>query len=172
MGVTKELMRKIPGRIVGETKDSQGRRGFVLTLSAREQHIRRERAVSNICSNQGHSMLRSCIYLSLMGKQGLKETAELCWHRSHYTAKRISALQGFTVAETGGNFFKEFIVTLPPGKTAEDVYNILSDKGIVPGLPLSRYFPERKNELLVCVTENNSRASIDCLVDSLKAACT
>jgi len=170
MAVTKELMRKIPGRIVGETKDSQGRRGFVLTLSAREQHIRRERAVSNICSNQGHSMLRSCIYLSLMGKQGLKKVAELCWHRSHYAAAKIAALPGFIIVhETqelsgngqGAHFFKEFVVKLPAGKTAEAVCEALRPKGIVPGFPLSRYYPERNNELLVCVTEHNSKAGID-----------
>ena len=171
MGVTKELMRKIPGRIVGEAKDPAGRRGFALTLSAREQHIRRERAVSNICSNQGHSMLRSCIYLSLMGKEGLKQVAELCWHRSHYAAAKIAALPGFTVAaEAGGpkgNFFKEFTVKLPTGKTAEAACEALSAKGIVPGLSLSRYFPERSQELLVCVTENNSRAGIDNLAAAL-----
>ena len=175
MAVTKELMRKIPGRIVGETKDTQGRRGFTLTLSTREQHIRRERAVSNICSNQGLSMLRSCIYLSLMGKRGLKEAAELCWHRSHYAAARIAALPGFVVAaEAGGakgNFFKEFTVKLPAGKTAEDACRALLAKGIMPGLPLSRYFPERNGELLVCVTENNSRASIDSLTNALGEFC-
>ena len=171
MGVTKDLMRKIPGRIAGETKDPSGKRGFVLTLSAREQHIRRERAVSNICSNQGHTMLRSCIYLSLMGKEGLKQAAELCWHRSHYAAAKIAALPGFTVAaESGGqkgNFFKEFTVKLPEGKTADAVCEALAAKKTVPGLSLSRYFPERKNELLICVTENNSRASIDSLISAL-----
>ena len=176
MAATKDLMRKIPGRIVGETKDSQGRRGFVLTLSAREQHIRRERAVSNICSNQGHSMLRSCIYLSLMGKQGLKQVAELCWNRSHYAAAKIAALPGFIVVNEAGKlsgngqgntFFKEFVVKLPPGKTAEAACQAFIAKGIVPGLPLSRYFPERKDQLLVCVTENNSKASIDNLVTAL-----
>ena len=141
----------------------------MLTLSAREQHIRRERAVSNICSNQNLSMLRSCIYLSLMGKNGLKQAAELCWHRSHYAAERIAALPGFTVA--GGNFFMEFTVQLPAGKTADSVCTALYEKGIVAGLPLSRYFPERNNELLICVTENNSRASIDTLVTALKECC-
>ena len=170
MGVTKDLMRKIPGRIVGETKDQSGRRGFVLTLSAREQHIRRERAVSNICSNQGLSMLRSCIYLSLMGKWGLRHIAELCWQRSHYAAKKIAALPGFTAGTVHGNFFKEFIVKLPSSAelpSAENVYEALHAKGIVPCLPLSRYFPERDNELLICVTENNSRASIDKLITAL-----
>jgi glycine dehydrogenase subunit 1 len=169
MGVTKELMRKIPGRIVGEAKDAAGRRGFVLTLSAREQHIRRERAVSNICSNQGLAMLRSCIYLALMGKEGLRAVAELCWHRSHYAAGAIAALPGFAVNDSGGNFFREFTVKLPGGIRAEELSELLIEKKkTVPGLPLSRYFPDRKDELLICVTEKNSRADIDGLAAALK----
>ena len=169
MAATKEFMRKIPGRIVGETKDSRGKRGFVLTLSAREQHIRRERAVSNICSNQGHSMLRSCIYLSLMGKYGLKRVAELCWHRSHYAAAKIAALPGFAVQ--AGNFFREFTVKLPADKTAEAVCKELYAKGITGGFPLSRYYPERTGELLICVTELNSRTSINNLITALEEIC-
>jgi glycine dehydrogenase subunit 1 len=172
MGVTGELMRKIPGRIAGEARDSRGRRGYVLTLSAREQHIRRERALSNICSNQGLSMLRSCIYLALMGREGLRRAAELCWDRSHYAAKAIGALRGFTAAEeaggAGGNFFREFTLGLPRGLDAEKLSgDLIEKKKIVPGLPLSRYFPDRKNQLLVCVTENNSREDIDALVSAL-----
>jgi glycine dehydrogenase subunit 1 len=195
MAVTRELMRKIPGRIVGEARDGKGRRGYVLTLSAREQHIRRERAVSNICSNQGLSMLRSAIYLALMGKQGLRRAAELCWHRAHYAASELAKLPGFTVAEEtkgGGIFFKEFTVKLPenfssrrrspggnsapsePGEpvpggksSAQAVFDLLYKKNIVPGLPLSRYFPDRTNELLVCVTENNSKSDIDRLTAAL-----
>jgi glycine dehydrogenase subunit 1 len=165
MAVTRDLMRKIPGRIVGETKDARGRRGYVLTLSAREQHIRRERALSNICSNQGLSMLRSCMYLSLMGKTGLRKAAELCWHRSHYAASRIASLPGFSAA--AGNFFKEFTIRLPAGKTAAEAFDALGKKGIVPGLPLSRYFPQRKQELLVCVTEMNPKEDIDALSSAL-----
>jgi glycine dehydrogenase subunit 1 len=169
MGVTKELMRKIPGRIVGEAKDARGRRGFVLTLSAREQHIRREKAVSNICSNQGLAMLRSCIYLALMGKEGLKAAAELCWHRSHYAAGAIAALPGFAVHDSGGNFFREFTVKLPGGISAEELSELLIEKKkIVPGLPLSRYFPDREDELLICVTEKNSKTDIDELVSALR----
>jgi glycine dehydrogenase subunit 1 len=169
MGVAKALMRKIPGRIVGEAKDAAGRRGFVLTLSAREQHIRREKAVSNICSNQGLSMLRACIYLALMGKEGLRAAAELCWHRSHYAAGAIAALPGFTVNDSGGIFFKEFVVKLPGGISAEALSELLIEKkNIVPGLPLSRYFPERSDELLICVTEKNSKADIDGLVSALR----
>ncbi|MDR3341656.1 MAG: aminomethyl-transferring glycine dehydrogenase subunit GcvPA [Treponema sp.] len=167
MAVTNALMRRIPGRIVGEARDHEERRGYVLTLAAREQHIRREKAVSNICSNQGLAMLRACIYLTLMGKQGLRKTAELCWHKSHYAAGRIAALPGFSVAN--GTFFKEFLVTLP--KNAESIAEKLYHKNLVPGLPLSRYFPDRKNELLVCVTETNSRKDIDELVAALGEVC-
>ena len=164
MATTNALVRRLPGRIVGEARDAQGRRGFVLTLVAREQHIRREKAVSNICSNQGLATLRACIYLAVMGKTGLRRAAELCWHRSHYAARRIAALPGFSVSE--GTFFKEFVVRTPI--EAEPLAERLYARRIVPGLPLSRYFPDRKNELLVCVTETASRADIDDLVETLR----
>ncbi|MDR2110475.1 MAG: aminomethyl-transferring glycine dehydrogenase subunit GcvPA [Spirochaetaceae bacterium] len=163
MAAKAELTRRLPGRIAGEARDNRGRRGFVLTLAAREQHIRREKAVSNICSNQGLAMLRSCIYLALMGKRGLREAAELCWHKSHYAAARLGALPGFSVPEKP--FFKEFTLTLP-GRAGEASAK-LREKGIVPGLPLSRYWPDRDRELLVCVTEKNSRRDIDELVTAL-----
>jgi glycine dehydrogenase subunit 1 len=175
MAVSRELMRRIPGRIVGEARDGQGRRGFVLTLAAREQHIRREKAVSNICSNQGLAMLRTCIYLALMGKQGLRRTAELCWHKSHYAAARLEE-RGFKVNAPGPAaessrrepFFKEFVLSLPEkGPGAEAASEQLFARGIVPGLPLSRYFPDRRRELLICVTEKNSRGDIDALVKAL-----
>ncbi len=166
MGTTSALIRRLPGRLVGETRDAQGRRGFVLTLVAREQHIRREKAVSNICSNQGLMALRSCIYLALMGRQGLREAAELCWHNAHYAAQKIAALPGFAVEP--GLFFKEFVVhtPIPAEKLAEKLYQ----KQIVPGLPLSRYYPERTHELLVCVTEKHNRSDIEDLVQALREA--
>jgi glycine dehydrogenase subunit 1 len=167
MAATEALMRKLPGRIVGEARDRLGRRGFVLTLAAREQHIRRDKAVSNICSNQGLAMLRSCIYLALMGKKGLRKAAELCWHRSHYAAKRTAALPGCSAAPE--LFFKEFILTLPVD--AEEAAERLMDRGIVPGLPLSRYFPKRRKELLICVTEKNSPGDIDELAGALGELC-
>jgi glycine dehydrogenase subunit 1 len=163
MAVSGALTRRIPGRIVGEARDKRGRRGYTLTLAAREQHIRREKAVSNICSNQGLISLRACIYLALMGKEGLRKTAELCWHKSHYGAAQIASLQNFSV--TKGTFFKEFLVKLP-GR-AEIIAGKLRKKNIVCGLPLSRYFPGRKDELLICVTEKNSRRDIDILAESL-----
>jgi glycine dehydrogenase subunit 1 len=164
MAVSTALTRRIPGRIVGEARDSKGRRGFVLTLAAREQHIRREKALSNICSNQGLCALRACIYLALMGKRGLRRVAELCWHKSHYAAGLFSSLPGFSLGP--GPFFKEFLLTLPGN--AEAAAEKLREKGIVPGLPLSRYYPGREKDLLVCVTEKNSREAIETLVQSLK----
>jgi glycine dehydrogenase subunit 1 len=166
MAAAGALTRKLPGRIVGEARDREGRRGYVLTLTAREQHIRREKAVSNICSNQGLSALRACVYLALMGKRGLREAAELCWHKSHYAAKTLAALPGFSVE--GAAFFKEFVLKLPLDavKAAEK----LGARNIVPGLPLSRYFPDRSRELLVCVTEKNTKDDIDALAAALAEA--
>ncbi|MCA1949201.1 MAG: aminomethyl-transferring glycine dehydrogenase subunit GcvPA [Treponema sp.] len=166
MGTTNALIRRLPGRLVGETRDAQGRRGFVLTLVAREQHIRREKAVSNICSNQGLMALRSCIYLAMMGKAGLREAAELCWHNAHFAAQKVAAIPGFSVKP--GLFFKEFVVhtPLPAEVLAEKLYR----NHIVPGLPLSRYFPERTHELLVCATEKHSRSDIEDLATALTEA--
>jgi glycine dehydrogenase subunit 1 len=166
MGATEKLMRKMPGRIVGEAFDRQGRKGYVLTLTAREQHIRREKAVSNICSNQGLTMLQTCIYLATMGASGLKTVAKLCWDKAHYAAGLISAIPGYVVQPS--TFFKEFLVATP--LSAELVFQKLAKKHIVPGLPVSRYFPDRPNELLVCVTEMNSKAQIDALARALEEA--
>jgi len=166
MGATQKFVRKMPGRIVGQAADAQGRRGFVLTLSAREQHIRREKAVSNICSNQGLVMLQATIYLEALGKSGLKAVAELCWNKAHYAAGLIAALPGFAVAP--GTFFKEFVVKTPI--RAQAIVDTLERRGVVPGLALSRYYPERTHELLVCVTEMNTKAQIELLANSLKEA--
>lgn len=166
MGVTQKFVRKIPGRIVGQAYDHEGRRGFVLTLTAREQHIRREKAVSNICSNQGLVMLQATIYLEAMGKNGLEMVAAQCWNKAHHAAKLIGALPGFKVAD--GTFFKEFVVKTPV--PAADIVDKLEARGVVPGLALSRYWPERTHELLVCVTEMNTAAQIELLASSLKEA--
>jgi glycine dehydrogenase subunit 1 len=164
MGATTKLLRKMPGRIVGEAKDREGRRGFVLTLSAREQHIRREKAVSNICSNQGLAMLQACVYMAAMGKQGLATVARLCWNKAHYAAELIGKLPGFRVEN--GAFFKEFLVRTPVA--AEEIAGKLTRRRVVPGLPLSRYYPGRENELLVCVTEKCTRSQIELLAQSLR----
>jgi len=166
MGVTQKFVRKLPGRIVGQAFDHEGRRGFVLTLTAREQHIRREKAVSNICSNQGLVMLMTTIHLEALGKSGLKAVATLCWDKAHHAAKLIAALPGFAVAE--GIFFKEFVVKTPV--PAAGIVDKLERRGVVPGLALSRYWPDRSHELLVCVTEMNTRAQIELLAESLREA--
>lgn len=166
LGTTEALLRRMPGRIAGETKDKEGRRGFVLTLSTREQHIRREKAVSNICSNQGLSMLQTCIYLAALGKQGLRHVAKQSYDKAHYAAELIGRIPGFRVATK--QFFREFLVQTP--KPAADIARALAKKGIVPGLPVSRYFPDKPNELLVCVTEMNSRPQIERLAIALKEA--
>jgi glycine dehydrogenase subunit 1 len=170
LGSKASLVRKMPGRLVGQAKDAAGRRGFVLTLTAREQHIRREKAVSNICSNQGLAMLQACIYLAAMGKTGLRKVAELCWNKAHYAASLIASVPGYAVEEaaSGGAFFKEFVVMTPV--PAEKIADRLTRRGVVPGLPLSRYYPERTHELLVCVTEMCTRDQIELLARSLEEA--
>ncbi len=162
---TNKLVRKMPGRVVGQTIDTEGRRGFVLTLATREQHIRREKATSNICTNQGLIALGAAIYLAAMGKQGLRRVAELCYHKAHYAAAEIGKLDGYTVINRRP-FFKEFVVGCP--KPAGDLAASLYQQKIVPGYVLSDSFPDRPNDLLVCVTEVNSKTQIDKLVNALK----
>jgi glycine dehydrogenase subunit 1 len=157
----KNLVRRMPGRLAGEAKDGQGRRGYVLTLSAREQHIRREKATSNICTNQGLAALRAAIYLAVMGKTGLRKVAETTYRRARYAAEKLGSLPGFSV-RNNGPFFREFVLACPCD--ARDILERAARLKIVPGVPLSRWFPERTRDILVCVTEMNSRAQIDSLV--------
>lgn len=161
-----EYVRKIAGRIVGETLDGDGRRAFVMTLRPREQDIRREKASSNICTNQGLMALAACIYLSLMGKHGLKKVAELSWHKAHYAADELDKLGNYSVKREHP-FFKEFVVTCPKPVEALNE-TLLHDYGIIGGYDLGRDFPDRKNEMLVAVTEMNTKGEIDALVSALK----
>jgi glycine dehydrogenase subunit 1 len=160
----REHVRKSSGRIAGETVDRTGRRGFVFTLSTREQHIRREKATSNICTNQSLNALAAAVYLASMGPRGLQQVAELCWHKAHYAAQRISRLPGYEVP--AAEFFHEFVVRCPV--SAPEINQRLFERhGIIGGYDLSKEFPDRKKELVLCFTEMNSREEIDLLVTAL-----
>lgn len=161
------LMRKVPGRLVGQTRDSVNRRGFCLTLQTREQHIRGAKATSNVCTNQGLLALRATIYLNAMGPKGLRGTAEQCYHKAHYAADRIAALDGYEL-DHPGPFFHEFVVACPvPAATIIDVGR---PRRIAPGLDCSALGIGRPNRLLIAVTEKRTRAEIDQLVELLRGA--
>jgi glycine dehydrogenase subunit 1 len=159
-----KFVRQMPGRLVGETVDTEGKRGYVLTLSPREQHIRREKATSNICTNQGLVALIAGMYLAYMGKNGMRAVSELCYHRAHFASKEIDQLENYEVISTG-SFFNEFVVQCP--MPVAELNKILLDKGILGGYNLEKDYPEAKNQMLVCVTELNDRAQIERLISAL-----
>lgn len=166
MAAKKEHVRQMPGRIVGATVDTDGKRGFVLTLQTREQHIRREKATSNICSNEALCALRAVIYLSLLGKTGLKELAELNYNKAEFAKSILEKIPGVTVKRTSPTF-NEFTILLP--KNADDIVHKMIDKGFAAGFPLGRFYKGMDNYLLMAVTEKRTREELLKFRDSLEA---
>jgi glycine dehydrogenase subunit 1 len=159
-----KYVRQMPGRLCGVAYDKKGNRGFVLTLSTREQHIRREKATSNICTNQGLIALAATIYMETMGKKGLQEVAEQNAQKAAYAKKQIAAIDGYSIPFSSPTF-NEFVVRGP--RPATEVLEMVRENGTIGGLALSKYYSGHDNDFLVCVTETNSREHIDKLVSAL-----
>jgi glycine dehydrogenase subunit 1 len=162
MATTEKLMRRLPGRIVGETKDNKGQRTFVLTLQAREQHIRREKASSNICSNQALCAMTAAVYLDAMGQSGLQQVAELSMSKAHYMATQLCEIDGFDLVYQG-EYFNEFVTTCKGN--VDKVLITLEERGILGGYPLTG---ANHGHILWCVTEMNTKEEIDSLVNIVK----
>lgn len=169
MAARSKYMRLLPGRLVGQTvEEGNGKRtGYVLTLQTREQHIRRERATSNICTNQSLLAVGATIFLAALGKQGFRELGELCLQKAHYAFRQITAIPGFKAA-FNGPFFDEFVVESPV--RVGRLQRSFEQAGIIGGYPLAQDYPDMPNAMLFCVTETRTKADIDLLVDVLKEA--
>ncbi|MEW6710099.1 MAG: aminomethyl-transferring glycine dehydrogenase subunit GcvPA [Candidatus Riflebacteria bacterium] len=163
LSASKALLRRMPGRIVGRTTDIDGKPGYVLTLQAREQHIRREKASSNICSNQALMALNATVYMSLMGRDGIKEVASQSFQKAHYLKRQLGEIKGISFPFTG-SFFNEFVIKIP---NARKVLGKMAKNGIFAGIPLDDYFAGLKDHVLVAVTEKRSRGEIDQYVDMI-----
>ncbi len=166
MAVKKKYVRKMPGRLAGQTQDARGRRGWVLTLQAREQHIRRDKAMSNICSNQALMALRAAIYMSVMGKRGLADVAALCVQKAEYAKSRLEAINGVSVRRRMPTF-NEFVVDLPVD--AGSLVGKMVDRGFAAGFPLERYYPGMEKSMLVAVTEKRTSEEIGMFAEALEA---